>query len=114
MKRQVFILTLIGILCFSGKYTFGQISEGGTPISFSLDMDTGKEKIPVVAMPSVDARALLQEDEMTRAVDAQIPFRFGYAIDVDIDVKKAGKKTKWSNENENKYQIINNLNLKIS
>ena len=61
MKRQVIILILIGILCFTGKYTFAQISEGGTPISFSSDMGTGKEKIPVVAMPQVDARAPTQD-----------------------------------------------------
>jgi hypothetical protein len=94
MKRQVFIITLIGFLCFTGKYTFAQISEGGTPISFSLDMDTGKEKIPVVTMPPVNARALLQEDEMARAEEALIPFRFGKDIDVDIDIKKAGAKKK--------------------
>jgi hypothetical protein len=41
-------------------------------------------------MPPVDARALLQEDETSRAEDALIPFRFGKAIDVDIDIKKAG------------------------
>jgi hypothetical protein len=97
MKRQAFIFTLIGILCFTGKYTFAQISEGGTPVSFSLGLDTGKEKIPVVAMPPVDARALLKEDEMARAEDALIPFRFGKALDVDIDIKKAGTKIELSN-----------------
>jgi len=77
MKRRVLILHLIGILCFTGKYTFAQISEVGTPISFSLDMDTGRDKIPVVAMPPVDARALIEEDERKRAEDALIHFRFG-------------------------------------
>jgi len=75
MKKRVLILNLIGILCFTGKYTFAQISEGGTPISFSLD--TGREKIPVVATPPVDARALIEEDERKRAEDALIHFRFG-------------------------------------
>ena len=92
MKRRVLILHLIGILCFTGKYTFAQISEGGTPISFSLDTDTGREKIPVVSTPRVDARSLIEEDERQRAQDALIPFRFGKAIDVDIDIKKAGMK----------------------
>ena len=91
MKRQAFILILIGIL---SQYAFGQISEGGTPISFSLDIDVGREKIPVTTMPPVDARALLEEDEMLRAENTQIPFRFGYAIDVDIDIKKVGVKKK--------------------
>ena len=85
MKRQIVILFLIGFL---SQYALGQISEGGTPLSFSLDM--GREKIPVLAMPSVNSRALLEEDERQRAENPQIPFRFGYAIDVDIDVKKDG------------------------
>ena len=34
MKKQVIILALF---CILGQYTFGQISEGGMPISFSLD-----------------------------------------------------------------------------
>ena len=83
MKRKVFILALIGIL---SQYVFGQISEGGTPMSFSLDMDTGRETIPVLAMPPVDARALLEEDERRKAEDVQSSFRFGYVIDVDIDI----------------------------
>ena len=41
MKRQAVILILIGIC---SQYVFGQISEGGTPVSFSLDIDRLKEK----------------------------------------------------------------------
>ena len=29
MKRQVKIITLIGILCFANQYVFAQISAGG-------------------------------------------------------------------------------------
>ena len=94
MKRIVFIITLMGILV---KYAFGQINEGGMPISFSLDLDTWREEIPVFAMPAVDARALLEEDEKLRAEDALRPFRFGYAINVDIDIKKAGSKKELPN-----------------
>jgi len=94
MKRQVLILILIGFL---SQYAFGQISEGGTPISFSLDIDAGKENIPVIAMVPVDTRTLLEEDERQRAEDAQIPFRFGYAHDVNIDIKKSGVKKELSN-----------------
>ena len=90
MRRQVFILALIGFFCFKGHYISGQISEGGTPMSFSLDM--GREIIPVMTMSPVDAKALLAEDERTRMEGVQRPFRFGYAMDVDIDVKKAGIK----------------------
>ena len=87
MKKIVLILAVVGIL---SQYVSGQISEGGTPVSFSLNME--KEKIPLIEMPSVNAKALIEEDEKVRTEDAQRPFRFGYAHDVDIDLKKAGTK----------------------
>jgi len=90
MKRYVLISILIGILCLTNKYAFGQISEGGEPLSFSLDIGVEKEKIPVLAMVPVDVKSLLAEDERLRAEKVQRPFRFGYAIDVDIDIKKDG------------------------
>lgn len=92
MKRQMIISILLGILSLTSQAVFAQISEGGTPISFSLDIDTRKEKIPVMEMPAVDAKALLEEDKKLRMKNPQRPFRFGYAIDVDIDIKKAGIK----------------------
>ena len=44
MKKPTLILILICSLCLTSKSTFGQISEGGIPISFSLDIDIHKEK----------------------------------------------------------------------
>jgi len=41
-------------------------------------------------MPAVDIKTLLQEDEKAKKENEQIPFRFGYTIDVDIDIKKEG------------------------
>jgi len=89
MKRQVFILTLMGIL---SQYAFGQVSEGGAPISFSFNIDAEKEKIPVLVMPPVNVKALLQEDKEARTENAQRPFRFGYAIDVDIKESRHKKR----------------------
>ena len=46
MKRQAaYLLILIGILCFVSQYSLGQISEGGEPISFSLDFDEVEENV---------------------------------------------------------------------
>jgi hypothetical protein len=90
MKKQIVVLTMIGIWCFTGKNMFAQISEGGTPISISMDFDSRKEKIPILEMPAINTRALIEEDETARAENAQIPFRFGKDIDVDIDMKKTG------------------------
>ena len=68
-----------------------QISEGGTPVSFSLNVDISNEKIPVIEMPYVDVPSLIQEDQKDKDVGIK-PFRFGYSIDVDIDIKKDGLK----------------------
>ena len=43
-------------------------------------------------MPPVDVQALFEEDENAKEDGAPKPFRFGCAIDVDIDIKKAGMK----------------------
>ena len=56
-----------------------------------------KEKIPVVVMSPVDVEALIEEDKRAGMNDAPKPFRFGYAIDVDIDIKKAGMKKELPN-----------------
>lgn len=87
MKRQLVSLALI---CFTIQYVFGQISEGGEPMSFSLNIEA--QEIPAMVMPPVDVKALREEDEKAKMEDVQRPFRFGYAIDVDIDIKKDGIK----------------------
>jgi hypothetical protein len=69
MKPHILIFFLIGFLCLMSNSVFGQISEGGTPISYSLDIG----KISVLTMPQVDAKALLEEDEKNRANNALIP-----------------------------------------
>ena len=89
MNRLFVVFIFIGIL---SQYAFGQISEGGTPMSFSMDINTGRDVIPVVTMPTVNARALIEEDKRQRAENDLIPFRFGYDFNVDIDLKEAGEK----------------------
>jgi hypothetical protein len=37
-RKHILILILTGSLCLMSKSVFGQISEGGTPVSFSLDI----------------------------------------------------------------------------
>ena len=70
--------------------TLDQLNEKEKPI----------DKIPVVIMPPVDVKALIEEDEKDVKQDNEYiakPFRFGYAIDVDIDIKKDGFKKEFSN-----------------
>jgi len=96
MRKKIFIMKIIGFLCLTSQFALSQISEGGTPVSFSLEIDMRESKIPVITMPYVDVQALLKEDE--RDKDGGIkPFRFGYSIDVDIDIKKDGLKETLSN-----------------
>ena len=94
MKRCVLTLVLISVLPI---YSFAQISAGGTPVSFSLNVvDARMDRIPVVTMPMVDIQALHEEDAkiMARGMeDAPKPFRFGYAISVSIDIKRDGRRT---------------------
>jgi len=97
MKKHAFILTLFGFLYLSSQLTFSQISEGGTPLSFSIGIETQKEKIPVFAMPSVNAKEMIEAYVKERAENDQIPFKFGHAMDVDIDIKKDGFKKELPN-----------------
>ena len=82
MKNKVSVLVLI----LNWHFIHAQISEGGTPVSFSLDART--QEIPVIEMPAVDVPALLEEDTETDNMSGA--FRFGYTHDVDIDIRKAG------------------------
>ena len=67
----------------------GQISVEAEPLSFSIkDFDT--ETIPVIVMPTFDLNALVQENKNESDNKSIKPFRFGFAIDVDIDIKRDG------------------------
>ncbi|MCL2414679.1 MAG: T9SS type A sorting domain-containing protein [Bacteroidales bacterium] len=93
MKKNILISILIAYLCLAIQPMFAQINEGGTPISFSLDIDTRRGGIPLLEMPTVDAMTLLAEDEIARMENGPSPlFRFGYTINVDIDLKQVGTK----------------------
>jgi len=92
MKR-IFTLVLASFLYLVSKPAFAQISEGGTPLSFSLNIDMRRGGTPLLEMPVVSNQALLMEDEIARIENEPSPlFRFGYAIDVDINLKTEGIK----------------------
>jgi hypothetical protein len=95
MKRNSIFLVLIGFFIFISQSVSGQISEGGTPISFYLDMH--REAIPMLKMPQIDTKSLLEEDANKANDFLNKPFRFGYAIDVEIDLKKVGLHRKMEN-----------------
>lgn len=76
--------------------TFDEINRAEMLPSLNLGIDTGKEKIPVITMQKVDVKALIEEDEKTTG-DTLKPFRFGYEIDADIDIKKDGLQKEFHN-----------------
>lgn len=66
--------------------SYCQISKGGKPYSFTeIDL---KDSVSTVKMPKVNVDSLLVVDAMDK--DTEKPFRFGYAIDVDMDLKDSG------------------------
>ena len=105
MKRYTIFLIMLCALCLVGQHSLGQISAGGKPMSFSLEID--KEKIPVLVMPPIDIKALLQEDEKARKENVQIPFKFGCALNVNIDVKKNGMQKEWTGGGTNNSRLSN-------
>ena len=77
------------LVLFSGRNVLllAQVSEGGTPYSFS---NTIPGNIPTVTMEAVDVEALLAEDEAEMQQAEPVPHRFGYPFEVDLGLDNAG------------------------
>jgi len=63
----------------------GQVSIGGTPVSFGL---AAKAEMPKITMPGIDLPALLAEDEIDLADG--LPYRFGFPFDVNYTLENSG------------------------
>jgi hypothetical protein len=89
MKNRKNKLTLVLVCLFFsliGSKTQAQISEGGKPVSFSLG--GAIQEIHTLIMPPVNVDSVIQAE--AKLGNTPRPFQFGYAIDVDIDLKKLG------------------------
>jgi len=64
---------------------WAQLSVSGRPVSFSR---ATKTSVQAVKMPEIDRPALLAEDAREEAKD--VPFRFGYAFDVNYNLNNSG------------------------
>ncbi len=82
MRKLFLFFTVI----ISQHFVIAQISEGGIPKGWSLSA----EGIPVITMPTIDKRALIEEDLYEESLG--IPFRFGFPHQVSIDLLKEAKK----------------------
>lgn len=72
----------------------GQVSEGGTPYSFSTSLPG---RFNTITMGFVDLEALLAEDEAEMEQDESVPYRFGYAFEVDLGLDNGGTWTELPN-----------------
>lgn len=85
MKTQNFLLPFIIILTIYGN-GYSQISNGGTPHSFLTN--SIKNSVAGIKMPAVNVDSLFVADSLEYH-KAKL-FRFGYAIDVNINMENSG------------------------
>ncbi|MBM4170184.1 MAG: hypothetical protein FJ215_13665 [Ignavibacteria bacterium] len=83
-QRFVAVALLLGLSHFASLL---QVSQGGTPYSFSKALHP---KLHTIVMPPVNARQLIAEDEQEQRLGIAIPFRFGYALDANLGLTTAG------------------------
>jgi len=76
------------VIILIGNTVSAQISEGGTPYSFSNTMRTSRINLAATVMEAVDVDAFLAEDMAEMGKD--IPFRFGAPFDVSYTLKNSG------------------------
>jgi len=80
---------------------YAQISQGGEPL-FSKENFSKSTEISTVELPKVDVVKLLKEDGEEASKD--VPLRFAYAHDVNLNPKNSGK---WfTNENGDKFWLL--------
>ncbi len=84
MKNKINYL-FFGLFIIISLNLFAQVSEGGIPRGFSIPA----ENIPVITMPEIDVKALLEQDAIEQ--EQGFPFRFGFPHEVSIDFMKEAK-----------------------
>ncbi|HBX51273.1 MAG: hypothetical protein A2275_03875 [Bacteroidetes bacterium RIFOXYA12_FULL_35_11] len=82
-----FLFPLFLLFLFSIKI-FAQLSQGGVPLSFEKNISSSlKKNIPAVSIPLPDIHRLVAEDLANDKIK-EIPWRFGFPYDIEIDFKK--------------------------
>ncbi|MGB0882171.1 MAG: T9SS type A sorting domain-containing protein [Vicingaceae bacterium] len=87
MKKIILLLTVL----FSIN-TFGQISHGGTPISFSKNIATAPQHI----LPTLNVQPFIDEDKVTD-LHKDIAWRFGIEQNVNLNLNNSGLWTTLNN-----------------
>lgn len=96
LNRALFVMILIAT---SATLTYGQLSKGGTPLSFSFSKP-GKKSIAVYSIADYDYKNLLEEDKFNK----RKAFRYGMHHKVEINPSKDGSWYSY-NDNEHIWQI---------
>lgn len=91
MKRIVYILLIIQLCYFHEG--FSQITKHGELKSNKYTKLLKNDEIPIISMPSFDAKQMLDEDKFNEANTIK-PLRFAKAFEVDIDIKEEGLEEK--------------------
>jgi len=87
MKRTFLLFVSLIMIWNISK---AQINEGGSPLSFDLNVKTIiSDGIPVEVMPAVNIAALQAED-VINDVNKSVPWRFGQNIPVHYDLSNSG------------------------
>ncbi len=90
MKKIHLLFSFLLIIIWVSP-VFSQISQGGTPRSFSMQLDSKQAaQVPVIQMIDVDVDSLRAEDAINDSLKDR-PWRFGENLFVDIDVKADGQ-----------------------
>ncbi|MBN2227463.1 MAG: trypsin-like peptidase domain-containing protein [candidate division Zixibacteria bacterium] len=76
------------VILLAGNSALAQISEGGTPYSFSHTLRTSRVNLSASVMETVDVAAFLAEDSSEMGKD--IPYRFGAPFDVNYTPQNSG------------------------
>ncbi len=82
------------VFCLTSTLAFAQISEPGTPLSFSTILSA---ELNTIEFPEVDIQELQKEDSLDQLRNR--PMRFGKAHEANISISNSGK-----------WEIINNEN----
>lgn len=92
---RTFDTSLAIAFLFTASASIAQISFGGRPVAHT-DPDLLPEA-PVISMPTVDAAALIAEDEARIAQGIKGPWRFGFNHIVDLGLDNSGVWTELPN-----------------
>ncbi|MBN2892441.1 MAG: gliding motility-associated C-terminal domain-containing protein [Bacteroidales bacterium] len=116
MKLKKLLIFLLALIAWN--ISKGQISQGGEPYSFKVDLKNKNqdtvllsEKIPIINMQAID-KSIIEQIKQSNETENK-PFQFAYSFYVDIDLKKSavvdsldiGLLYRLSIKSENAYSI---------